>query len=183
MFGRYLPTVIAHRGFGFDQIVGQLYLGTEGIYGIPTLASATYIFLFVLFGAFLEHAGMISPFNNIALGFVGHARGRPAKVAVISSGMMGMISGSGVANVLTVGRFTIPLMKRFGKFGIWPIIIMIGLLVAANFVIKGGRRSRSCVAASALIIGVLTLTGGASNFAAFVLDVRSKSVFLSLFLP
>ena len=76
--------------------------------------SATYIFLFILFGSFLEHAGMISLFNNIALGFVGHARGGPAKVAVISSGMMGTISGSGVANVLTVGQFTIPLMKRFG---------------------------------------------------------------------
>ena len=84
MFGQYLPSVIAHRGFGFDQIVGQLYLGTEGIYGIPTLVSATYIFLFILFGSFLEHAGMINLFNSIALGFVGHARGGPAKVAVIS---------------------------------------------------------------------------------------------------
>src|SRR5438445_260745 len=65
-------------------------------------------------GTFLEHAGMINLFNSIALGFVGHARGGPAKVAVISSGMMGTISGSGVANVLTVGQFTIPLMKRFG---------------------------------------------------------------------
>ena len=114
LFGQYLPAVIAHRGYGFDQIVGQLYLGTEGIYGIPTLVSATYIFLFILFGSFLEHAGMIGLFNSIALGFVGHARGGPAKVAVISSGMMGTISGSGIANVLTVGQFTIPLMKRFG---------------------------------------------------------------------
>ncbi len=114
LFGQYLPPVIAHRGYGFDQIVGQLYLGTEGIYGIPTLVSATYIFLFILFGSFLEHAGMIGLFNSIALGFVGHARGGPAKVAVISSGMMGTISGSGIANVLTVGQFTIPLMKRFG---------------------------------------------------------------------
>ena len=97
-----------------DQIVDQLFLGTEGIFGIPTLVSATYIFLFILFGAFLEHAGMIGLFNNVALGFVGHARGGPAKVAVISSGLMGTISGSGVANVLTVGQFTIPLMKRFG---------------------------------------------------------------------
>jgi TRAP transporter 4TM/12TM fusion protein len=114
MFGQYLPSVIEHRGYGFDQIVGQLFLGTEGIFGIPTLVSATYIFLFILFGSFLEHAGMIQLFNSIALGFVGHARGGPAKVAVISSGMMGTISGSGVANVLTVGQFTIPLMKRFG---------------------------------------------------------------------
>src|SRR5450631_4246967 len=119
VFGQYLPSAIAHRGYGFDQIVGQLFLGTEGIYGIPTLVSATYIFLFILFGSFLEHAGMISLFNNIALGFVGHARGGPAKVAVISSGMMGMISGSGVANVLTVGQFTIPLMKRFGYSSIF----------------------------------------------------------------
>ena len=114
LFGQYLPSLIAHRGYGFDQIVGQLFLGTEGIFGIPTLVSATYIFLFILFGSFLEHAGMINLFNSIALGFVGHARGGPAKVAVISSGMMGTISGSGVANVLTVGQFTIPLMKRFG---------------------------------------------------------------------
>src|SRR5436190_17847922 len=114
MFGQYLPSLIAHRGYGFDQIVSQLFLGTEGLFGIPTLVSATYIFLFILFGSFLEHAGMINLFNSIALGFVGHARGGPAKVAVISSGMMGTISGSGVANVLTVGQFTIPLMKRFG---------------------------------------------------------------------
>jgi TRAP transporter 4TM/12TM fusion protein len=114
LFGQYLPSAIAHRGYGFDQVVGQLFLGTEGIFGIPTLVSATYIFLFILFGSFLEHAGMINLFNNIALGFVGHARGGPAKVSVISSGLMGTISGSGVANVLTTGQFTIPLMKRFG---------------------------------------------------------------------
>jgi len=353
VFGQYLPSAIAHRGFGFDQIVGQLYLGTEGIYGIPTLVSATYIFLFILFGSFLEHAGMIGLFNDVALGFVGHARGGPAKVAVISSGMMGTISGSGVANVLTVGQFTIPLMKRFGyssvfagaveatssmggqimppvmgavafimaetlnvpyvaivkaavipaflyyitafvmvhleagrrglhgmpkedcpnpwlairskwylmlplavlvfmlfdgftpmysgivglaltaalilgvgiasgfgstlfrvvfwmilgaataaffKFGIWPIVAMISILVAWNFVIKGGRATLAIMRSSLIdgarqaiavgiacaivgvIIGVLTLTGAASNFAGFVLDVGSKSLFLSLFL-
>lgn len=113
-FGQYLPGALAHRGYGFDQIVSQLYLGSDGILGIPTLVSATYIFLFILFGTFLEHAGMIKLFNALALGLVGRAQGGPAKVAVISSGMMGTISGSGVANVLTVGQFTIPLMKRFG---------------------------------------------------------------------
>jgi len=113
-FGQYLPLSIAHRGYGFDQIVSQLYLGSDGILGIPTLVSATYIFLFILFGTFLEHAGMIRLFNALALGLVGQAQGGPAKVAVISSGLMGTISGSGVANVLTVGQFTIPLMKRFG---------------------------------------------------------------------
>ena len=114
LFGQYLPEAVATRGYGLDQIIGQLYLGTEGILGIPTMVSATYIFLFILFGSFLEHAGMINLFNDLALGTVGHFRGGPAKVAVISSGTMGMISGSGVANVLTVGAFTIPLMKKFG---------------------------------------------------------------------
>ena len=114
LFGQYLPDSVSHRGYGLDQIIGQLFLGTEGIFGIPTLVSATYIFLFILFGAFLEHAGMIRLFNALALGLVGRARGGPAKVAVMSSGLMGTISGSGVANVLTVGQFTIPLMKRFG---------------------------------------------------------------------
>ncbi len=113
-FGQYLPLSLAHRGFGYDQIVSQLYLGSDGILGVPTLVSATYIFLFILFGTFLEHAGMIRLFNALALGLVGQAQGGPAKVAVLSSGLMGTISGSGVANVLTVGQFTIPLMKRFG---------------------------------------------------------------------
>jgi TRAP transporter 4TM/12TM fusion protein len=353
LFGQYLPSVIAHRGYGFDQIVSQLFLGTEGLFGIPTLVSATYIFLFILFGSFLEHAGMINLFNSIALGFVGHARGGPAKVAVISSGMMGTISGSGVANVLTVGQFTIPLMKRFGyssvfagaveatasmggqimppvmgavafimaetlnvpyvtivkaavvpailyyatafwmvhleagragllgipktelpnpwkairdkwylmlplavlvfmlfdgftpmfagivglaltamlilgvgiaagfssmlfrivfwialglvtgsffRYGIWPVIIAIGLLVAINLAVKGGRASLAVMRDSLIsgarqaipvgiacaivgvIIGVLTLTGAASNFAEFILDVGARSLFLSLLL-
>ncbi|MGN6702544.1 MAG: TRAP transporter permease, partial [Burkholderiaceae bacterium] len=113
-FGQYLPGDLAHRPFATSQIIDQLYGGVEGIFGTPTLVSATYIFLFILFGAFLEHAGMINLFNSIALGLVGGSKGGPAKVAVISSGFMGTISGSGVANVLTVGQFTIPLMKRFG---------------------------------------------------------------------
>ena len=119
LFGQYLPGALAHRGYGFDQIVDQLFTGSEGIFGIPTMVSATYIFLFILFGAFLEHAGMINLFNSLALGLVGRAKGGPAKVAVISSGFMGTISGSGVANVLTVGQFTIPLMKRFGYSGVF----------------------------------------------------------------
>ena len=119
LFGNHLPGDLAHRGFDFAQIVDQLGFGTEGIFGIPTLVSATYIFLFILFGSFLEHAGMIHLFNSIALGFVGHTKGGAAKVSVISSGLMGTISGSGVANVLTTGQFTIPLMKRFGYSGVF----------------------------------------------------------------
>jgi TRAP transporter 4TM/12TM fusion protein len=114
IFGRELPGFLVHRGFDFGQVVDQLYLGTEGIYGVPTYVSATFIFLFILFGVFLERAGMIKLFNDVALGTVGHQKGGPAKVAVVSSGMMATINGSGVANVLTTGQFTIPLMMKFG---------------------------------------------------------------------
>jgi TRAP transporter 4TM/12TM fusion protein len=114
LFGQYLPSPLNTRGYDFSQIVDQMFLGTEGIYGIPVYVSSTYIFLFILFGAFLERAGMIGLFTDVAMGTVGHARGGPAKVAVIASGMMGTINGSGIANVVTVGQFTIPLMKRYG---------------------------------------------------------------------
>ncbi|MBN9068711.1 MAG: TRAP transporter permease [Rhizobiales bacterium] len=114
LWGEYLPSPFNTRGYPFWQVIDHMSFGTEGIYGIPTLVSATYIFLFILFGSFLERAGMIRLFTDVSMGLVGHARGGPAKVAVISSGFMGMISGSGVANVVTVGQFTIPLMKRFG---------------------------------------------------------------------
>jgi TRAP transporter 4TM/12TM fusion protein len=114
LFGQHLPGMLAHRGYGVDQIVSTLSFGTEGFYGTPTYVSSTFIFLFILFGAFLEQAGMIKLFNDFAMGTVGHTRGGPAKVSVISSGLMGTINGSGVANVVTTGQFTIPLMKRFG---------------------------------------------------------------------
>jgi TRAP transporter 4TM/12TM fusion protein len=113
-FGEYLPSPLNTRGYAFTQVVDHMTFGTEGIYGIPIYVSATYIFLFILFGSFLERAGMFRLFTDVSLGVVGHARGGAAKVAVISSGLMGTISGSGVANVVTTGQFTIPLMKRFG---------------------------------------------------------------------
>ncbi|TZG34875.1 TRAP transporter permease [Agrobacterium sp. B1(2019)] len=114
LFGEYLPPPLDHRGYGFAQVIDHMAYGTEGIYGIPTFVSSTYIFLFILFGAFLEKAGMIRLFTDVSLSFVGHKRGGAAKVAIISSGLMGTISGSGVANVVTTGQFTIPLMKKFG---------------------------------------------------------------------
>ncbi len=114
LLGQYLPSPLNHRGYDISQVIDHMAYGTEGIYGIPTLVSSTYIFLFILFGAFLEKAGMIKLFTDISLGLVGHAKGGAAKVAVISSGLMGTISGSGVANVVTTGQFTIPLMKKFG---------------------------------------------------------------------
>jgi TRAP transporter 4TM/12TM fusion protein len=114
LFGQYIPGPFMHRGYGFDQIVSTLGFGVEGIYGTPTYVSSTYIYLFILFGAFLEQAGMIQLFSDFSMGMVGHTRGGPAKVSVVSSGLMGTINGSGVANVVTTGQFTIPLMKRFG---------------------------------------------------------------------
>ncbi|WP_339546697.1 TRAP transporter permease [Pseudomonas sp. RA_35y_Pfl2_P32] len=114
LLGEYLPGDLAHRGYGLDQIVNQLSFGTEGLYGTPTYVSATYIFLFILFGSFLEQAGMIKLFTDFAMGLFGHKLGGPAKVSVASSALMGTITGSGIANVVTTGQFTIPLMKRFG---------------------------------------------------------------------
>jgi TRAP transporter 4TM/12TM fusion protein len=114
LFGHLLPGDLAHRGYDFAQVIEHLTFGTEGIYGVPTYVSSTYIFLFILFGAFLEKAGMIQLFTDFAMGTVGHTKGGPAKVSVVASGLMGTINGSGVANVVTTGQFTIPLMKRFG---------------------------------------------------------------------
>ncbi len=114
LFGQYLPSPLNHRGYRFSQVIDHMAYGTEGIYGIPIFVSSTYIFLFILFGAFLERAGMIRLFTDVAMGFFGHRQGGAAKVAVVSSGLMGTISGSGVANVVTTGQFTIPLMKKFG---------------------------------------------------------------------
>ena len=114
LFGQYFPGPMVTRGYDFGQVVEQMSYGTEGIYGTPLYVSATYIFLFILFGSFLEKAGMIRLFTDVSLGMVGHRMGGAAKVSVVSSGMMGTISGSGVANVVTTGQFTIPLMKSFG---------------------------------------------------------------------
>jgi TRAP transporter 4TM/12TM fusion protein len=113
-FGQYLPPPLIHRGYDLVQIVDYFAYGTEGIYGTPVYVSAAYIFIFVVFAAFLEKAGMIALFNDVALGLVGTWRGGPAQVCVLSSALMGTISGSGVANVVASGQFTIPLMKRFG---------------------------------------------------------------------
>lgn len=112
--GNYLPPPFIHRGYDFAQLVDTFAFGTEGIYGTPVYVSAAYIFIFVVFAAFLERAGMIALFNDFALGLVGSWRGGPAQVCVLSSALMGTISGSGVANVVASGQFTIPLMKRFG---------------------------------------------------------------------
>jgi len=112
--GQHLPPPFIHRGYGFEQIVEHFAFGTEGIYGSPIYVSSAYIFIFVVFAAFLERAGMLNLFNDFALGLVGGVRGGPAQVAVLSSALMGTISGSGVANVVASGQFTIPMMKKAG---------------------------------------------------------------------
>ncbi|MDN3520354.1 TRAP transporter permease [Halomonas ramblicola] len=112
--GQWLPGILEHRGYNLDRLVGQLYLGQEGIFGLPMGVAATYIFIFVLFGAFLEITGAGKFFIDLAYAATGRQRGGPAKAAVIASAGMGSISGSAIANVVTTGAFTIPLMKRLG---------------------------------------------------------------------
>jgi TRAP transporter 4TM/12TM fusion protein len=114
LLGQYLPAPLDHRPYDVAQVIEHMVFGTEGIYGTPVLVSATYIFLFILFGSFMEQAGIIRFFNEISMAAFGRARGGPGKVCVASSALMGMVSGSGVANVVASGQFTIPLMKRFG---------------------------------------------------------------------
>ena len=112
--GPYMPGVLAHRGVSVEQLVGHLYFTTEGIFGIPLGVSSTFIFLFILFGAYLESTGLGKFFIDIANAIAGWASGGPAKVAVLSSALMGTVSGSSVANVAGTGSFTIPMMKKLG---------------------------------------------------------------------
>ena len=112
--GPYMPGVLAHRGLTLSQLVSHLYFTTEGIFGIPLGVSSTFIFLFILFGADLESTGLGKFFIDLANSIAGWASGGPAKVAVLSSGLMGTVSGSSVANVVGTGSLTIPMMKKLG---------------------------------------------------------------------
>lgn len=113
-FGRSLPQMIAHRGFSVPRIVNHMYLGTEGIFGTPLEVSSTFVFMFILFGSVLEKTGLGKFIIDLSMALAGWSTGGPAKVAVVSSGLMGTVSGSSVANVCTTGMFTIPLMKSVG---------------------------------------------------------------------
>ncbi len=112
--GPYIPGKLAHRGANFETLIQHLYFTTEGVFGIPLGVSSTFIFLFILFGAFLERTGLGQLFIDLANAVAGWAAGGPAKVAVLSSALMGTVSGSSVANVVGTGSFTIPMMKRLG---------------------------------------------------------------------
>ncbi|MDR0576736.1 MAG: TRAP transporter permease [Candidatus Accumulibacter sp.] len=114
LFGRYVPGLFMHRGYTWVQLSNHLFANTEGIYGTSVSVAASYIYLFILFGAVMSKCGMGSFFNDIAMALAGHFKGGPAKVAVISSALFGSINGSAVANVVTAGAFTIPLMKKVG---------------------------------------------------------------------
>ena len=113
-FGNYFPELIATKGFSIERISSMMYLTLSGIYGLPLKVMFDYIVLFIVFGAFLEVTGGISLFINLSMALMGRYTGGQGKIAVIASGLMGMISGSAVANVATVGTFTIPSMKKGG---------------------------------------------------------------------
>jgi len=113
-FGPYMPDVIAFKGVSLTRFMGQITMSTEGIYGIPLDVSATIVFLFVLFGSMLEKAGAGHYFIQLALSILGGFKGGPAKAAIMGSGLTGLVSGSSIANIVTTGTFTIPLMKKVG---------------------------------------------------------------------
>lgn len=113
-FGPHLPSLIAHRGYSVERIISHMYLTLEGIMGIPLGVSATFVFMFILFGSFLDKTGVGKFFIDLAYSLTGHLKSGPAMTAVLASGLMGSISGSSVANTVTTGAFTIPLMKKTG---------------------------------------------------------------------
>jgi len=112
--GPYMPGLLAHRGVSFTAMANHQWITTEGVFGIALGVSTSFVFLFVLFGALLERAGAGHYFIQLAFSLLGHMRGGPAKAAVVASGMTGLISGSSIANVVTTGTFTIPMMKKVG---------------------------------------------------------------------
>tara|TARA_Y100001951_G_scaffold60255_1_gene47952 strand:+ start:44367 stop:46925 length:2559 start_codon:yes stop_codon:yes gene_type:complete len=112
--GPWMPGLLAHRGVSFHALANHQWITTEGVFGIALGVSTSFVFLFVLFGALLERAGAGHYFIQLAFSLLGHFRGGPAKAAVLASGLTGMISGSSIANVVTTGTFTIPMMKRTG---------------------------------------------------------------------
>lgn len=112
--GPYMPDVIAHKGASLSKAMSHQWLSSEGVFGVALGVSTSFVFLFVLFGSLLDKAGAGNYFTQVAFSLLGHMKGGPAKAAVVSSGLSGLVSGSSIANVVTTGTFTIPLMKRVG---------------------------------------------------------------------
>lgn len=112
--GAYLPGIFSHRGYTVERIISHIWYTDQGVFGIPLYVSATFVIVFILFGSFLKYSGAGEFFINLAYSLTGYRKGGPAKTAVLASGFFGMISGSSIANAVTVGSFTIPLMKKAG---------------------------------------------------------------------
>jgi TRAP transporter 4TM/12TM fusion protein len=143
--GPYMPDLIAFKGTSLNRFVGQMTMSTEGIYGIPLDVSATIVFLFVLFGAMLDKAGGGYYFIQLALSLLGRFKGGPAKAAILGSGMTGLVSGSSIANIVTTGTFTIPMMKKVG----YPPTKAAAIEVAAS---TDGQLAPPIMGAAAFII-------------------------------
>jgi len=163
LFGRSLPGFFGHRGYSWSDLSSFLFVSTDGIYGTAVGVSASYIYLFILFGAFMEKSGMGRFFNDMALALAGHSKGGPAKVAVIASGFLGSINGAAVANVVTTGTFTIPLMKKTGY----------------------DKEFAGAVEASASVGGQLLppIMGAAAFIMAEVLGIQYKTIAVAAILP
>jgi len=144
-FGSHLPMVIAFRGVSLRRYLGQVALSSEGIFGVPLRVSANTVFLFVLFGSMLEKLGAGRFFNDLAVCLLGRFKGGAAKAAIVSSGLTGLVSGSSIANVVTTGTFTIPLMKKVG----YPGTIAAATEVAAS---TNGQLMPPIMGAAAFII-------------------------------
>ena len=143
--GPYMPDIIAFKGVSLNRFIGQMTMSTEGIYGIPLDVSATIVFLFVLFGAMLHRAGAGDYFIRLALSLLGGFKGGPAKAAILGSGLTGLVSGSSIANIVTTGTFTIPLMKKVG----YPPTKAAAIEVAAS---TDGQLAPPIMGAAAFII-------------------------------
>jgi len=144
-FGAHLPLVIAFKGVSLRRYLSQITLSTEGIFGIPLRVSASTVFLFVLFGSMLDKAGAGRFFNDLAISLLGRFKGGAGKAAVVSSGLTGLVSGSSIANVVTTGTFTIPLMKKVG----YPAKTAAAIEVAAS---TNGQLMPPIMGAAAFII-------------------------------
>ena len=144
-FGPYMPDLLAFKGVSLNRFMGQITMSTEGIYGVPLDVSATIVFLFVLFGAMLDKAGAGQYFIRLALSILGGFKGGPAKAAVMGSGLTGLVNGSSIANIVTTGTFTIPLMKKVG----YPATKAAAVEVAAS---TDGQLAPPIMGAAAFII-------------------------------
>ena len=167
IFGQSMPDIISHRGLSLTRLIGYHWLGGEAIFGIPIDVSVSFVFLFVLFGALLDKAGAGKYFLDLSFAMVGRYRGGPAKAAILASGMTGAISGSSIANVVTTGTFTIPVMRSTGM----PAVKAGAIEVAAS---TNGQLMPPIMGAAAFIIAELI---GISYFevvkAAFIPAVAS----------